>query len=105
MQQIAQLLKTALGNPCIEGKLADPIDCSVSDVTNYLKPNQMETVLPQCNATASVKPCWRIIADPVKCPDDMDPNTPPTGNYILDVQRSEAPPPDTHMIAYCVTEA
>jgi len=97
LQQIAQLLKTALGNPCIEGKLADPIDCSVSDVTNYLKPNQAEKVLPQCDASASVKPCWRIVKDATKCP---------TGdNFILEVVRSEAPPPDTHMIAYCVTEA
>ncbi|MDQ3364625.1 MAG: hypothetical protein M3680_04275 [Myxococcota bacterium] len=97
LQQIAQLLKTALGNPCIEGKLADPIDCSVSDVTNYLKPNQQETVLPQCDATASNKTCWRITKDAAKCPGG--------DNFILDVQRSTAPPPDTHMIAYCVTEA
>lgn len=96
LQQIAQLLKTALGNPCIEGKLAEPIDCSVSDVTNYLKPNQSEKVLPQCDASASVKPCWRITKDAMKCPEG--------DNYILEVVRAEAPPPDTHMIAYCVTE-
>jgi len=96
LQQIAQLLKTALGNPCIEGNLKEPVDCSVSDVTNYLKPNQTEKVLPQCDANASVKPCWRIATDATKCP---------TGdNYILEVVRAEAPPPETHMIAYCVTE-
>ncbi len=96
LQQIAQLLKTALGNPCIEGNLADPIDCSVSDVANYLKPNQMEVVLPQCNATASVKPCWQIKTDVAKCPGG--------DNYVLDIQRTQAPPPDTHVIAYCVTD-
>jgi len=97
LQQIAQLLKTALGNPCIEGDLAEPVDCSVSDVTNYLKPNQNETILPQCDANASTKPCWRITKDATKCP---------TGdNFILEVVRAVAPPPDTHMIAYCVTDA
>ena len=100
LQQIAQLLKTALGNPCIEGDLKEPFDCSVSDVTNYLKPTQMETVLPQCDASSSVKPCWKIDTDPVKCPSPDYPD-----NYILVVDRSVAPPPDTHMIAYCVTEA
>ena len=65
--------------------------------TYYLKPNQAEKVLPQCDASASMKPCWRIVKDATKCP---------TGdNFILEVVRSEAPPPDTHMIAYCVTES
>ena len=96
LQQIAQLLKTALGNPCIEGKLAEPIDCSVSDVSNYLKPNQSEKVLPQCDASLGPKPCWHIVKDAAKCP---------TGDqYILKIERTEAPPPDTHVIAYCVTE-
>ena len=104
LQQIAQLLKTALGNPCIEGKLKMPIDCSVSDVTNYLKPTQMERVLPQCNNTTNTaastnKPCWAIVKDAMKCPTAQYPD-----NFILKVERSEAPPPDTHMIAYCVTE-
>ncbi len=97
MQQIAQLLKTALGNPCIEGDLKMPVDCSVSDVTNYLKPNQTEVVLPQCDANASNKPCWRINTDATKCPTGQ--------HYILEVVRAEAPPPETHMIAYCVTNA
>jgi hypothetical protein len=101
LQQIAQLLKTALGNPCIEGKLADPVDCSVSDVSNYLKDNQMEVVLPKCNTDAPAAPtntpCWRITKDAVKCPMG--------DQYILDIQRGgTTPPPDTHVIAYCVTE-
>ena len=103
LQQIAQLLKTALGNPCIEGKLKMPIDCSVSDVTNYLKPNQTEVILPKCNAdtgTPANTPCWRISADATKCPSPQYPD-----HLILDVQRGNTtPPPDTHMIAYCVTD-
>jgi hypothetical protein len=97
LQQIAQLLKTALGNPCIEGQLKMPIDCSASDVSNYLKPNQMEKVIPQCDAGATVKPCWRIMMNTMKCP---------TGdNLLFEVVRSEAPPPETHVIVNCVTEA
>src|SRR5262249_44280756 len=39
LQLIAQLLKTALGNPCFDDvELAEPYECSVSDVTNYLQP-------------------------------------------------------------------
>ena len=61
---IAQLLKSVIGDPCIEGKLSDvdpntagpQYDCSVSDVSNQGKPTQTETVIPQCDANASIKP-------------------------------------------------
>jgi hypothetical protein len=106
---IAQLLKSVIGDPCIEGDLADvdpntpgdQYDCSVSDVTNYLKPNQTEKILPQCNAGLSNKPCWTIATDAMNCP------TTPTKphSFVLKIERSEAPPPETHVIANCVTEA
>ncbi|HZJ65698.1 MAG TPA: hypothetical protein VFD36_19445, partial [Kofleriaceae bacterium] len=96
LQQIAQLLKTALGNPCIEGKLKMPVDCSVSDVTNYLKPNQMEKVLPQCDANASNKPCWRIATDTNLCA---------AGDHLtLRIEGQDTLPQDTHVVANCVTE-
>ena len=102
---IAQLLKSVIGSPCIEGKLSDvdpntagpQYDCSVSDVANYGKANQSETVLPPCNAGESNRPCWRIQVDAMKCPDG--------DHFVLDVVRAEAPPPETHVIAYCVTDA
>jgi hypothetical protein len=106
--QIAQLLKTVIGSPCIDGKLADvdpmtagaQYDCSVSDVRNYGKANQTETVLPQCNNTATPasstnKPCWSIQVDP-KCGGP--------GMLTLKIERNEAPADDTHVISYCVTE-
>src|SRR5690606_12344871 len=78
LTQIAQLLKTVIGSPCIDGNLADvdPVtdgpqyDCSVSDVRNYGKANQTEEVLPQCNnaqapASSTNKPCWSIQQDPM----------------------------------------
>jgi hypothetical protein len=107
--QIAQLLKTVLGSPCIDGNLADvdpntpgnQYDCSVSDVKNYGKANQTEEVLPQCNnatspASSTNKPCWSIQVDP-KCSGP--------GMLTLKVERDVAPAPDTHVISYCVTEA
>jgi hypothetical protein len=104
LTQIAQLLRTVIGSPCIEGNLADvdpdtagdQYDCSVSDVANYGKANQSETVLPQCNDAKSNKPCWEIIPDPMNCKEGSQ--------LTLKIQRSEAPPGDTHVISYCVTE-
>ncbi len=98
LTQIAQLLKTALGSPCIDGKLAMPYDCSVSYVSNFGKPNQSEQVLPECNngATSTNKPCWDIEQDTANC---MGP-----GQLTLKVQDNGTPPPNTHIVSYCVTE-
>ena len=77
-------------------------------MTNYLKPNQTEKVIVQCDANASVKPCWRVVKDAARCPTSVDPKTMETvnpDNFVLEVVRAEAPPPETHMLAYCVTEA
>lgn len=110
LTQIAQLLRTVIGSPCIEGKLADvdpdtdgpQYDCSVSDVRNYGKANQTEEVLPACNNTATPasstnKPCWSIQKDTMNCT---------AGDMLtLKIERNEAPAADTHVISYCVTEA
>jgi hypothetical protein len=110
LTQIAQLLRTVIGSPCIEGNLADvdpdtagpQYDCSVSDVANYGKANQSETVLPQCDnvtdpASSGNKPCWSIQTDTMNCM--------VAPNLTLKIERSVAPPSDTHVISYCVTEA
>ncbi len=109
LQLIAELLKAVIGSPCIDGTLADvdpntpgpQYDCSVSDVTNYGKANQMETVLPECNnlgtpAMSSNLPCWAIETDTANCS---------SGSHLtLKVERGNTtPPPDTHVISYCVT--
>jgi hypothetical protein len=108
---IAQLLKTALGSPCIDGTLADvdpntpgpQYDCSVSDVTNYGAANQTETVLPECNnlatpASSTNMPCWAIETDPVNCS---------AGQHLtLKIERGNTMPgANDHVISYCVTEA
>jgi hypothetical protein len=114
LQLIAALLKAVIGDPCIEGKLADvdptmagiQPDCSVSDVSNAHKANQTETIIPQCTGTNPYGPlpCWHIDADPVKCP-CTDPKICPGANLILKIERATAPPPETTVFANCVTEA
>jgi hypothetical protein len=62
----------------------------------------METILPQCNnlqapASSSNKPCWAIETDAMNCT---------AGDHLtLKIERNQAPPADTHVISYCVTEA
>lgn len=108
LAQIAQLLKLALGDPCIDGTLADvdpntagsQYECSVSDVLHFGKANQSETVLPACDnagspAASTNKPCWAIEVDAAQCAKNL--------HQILKVERSTAPAPDTHIVANCVT--
>jgi hypothetical protein len=108
LQQIGDLLKTVIGDPCIEGKLqnfgtdADPkYDCSVSTVTNPGSNNPMEAIMPACPAATAGAPCWSIIKDAAKCP--MSP-----GNLVLKIQNDGqlmAPGIDVHVLANCVTQS
>ncbi len=114
LQQIADLLKNALGDPCIEGKLADvdpatpgpQYDCSVSVITNPGTTNQKEQVLPLCtpeDATASNTPCWHLTVDQMACPKTAD-------HIVLKIEDNPDPDPakklpkDAHIRADCVTE-
>ncbi|MEJ7600028.1 MAG: hypothetical protein WKG01_19125 [Kofleriaceae bacterium] len=105
LQLIAQLLKTVIGDPCIEGNLADvdpdtdgdQFDCSASYVQNFGKPNQTEMVLPTCNDALSNKPCFHLIEDLTKCPLNS--------HLILKVEETAPAANGTHLIANCVTEA
>ena len=101
LTQIGELLRTVIGSPCIDGKLATPYDCSVSDVVDEGKPTQKETVLPECNNTMDPKsstntPCWAIESDPMCTSSYM--------NLTLKVERGNTTPaPNTHVVSYCVT--
>jgi len=103
LQQIGDLLKTVIGDPCIEGKLADvdpttagpQYDCSVSTVA----PGQEEKIMPQCPANlgaATDPPCWHLVTDPMSCPN--------SDHFTLTIERKTALVLDTHVIANCVTE-
>ena len=103
---IAQLLKSVIGDPCIEGTLADvdpntpgdQYDCSVSDVTNLGKPTQAEKIIPACNASMSNTPCWHIATDLANCPNSQ--------HFTLKIERGgSTAAPETHVIANCVTKA
>ena len=102
LRLIAELLKTVLGSPCIDGKLAMPVDCSVSDVSDPGKPDQVEKILKECTTTTNDDndpnaPCWAIISDTMNCTG---------GDHVaLRVKRNgQTPAPNTHVIANCVTE-
>jgi hypothetical protein len=108
LQQIGELLRAVIGDPCIEGQLADvdpstpgdQFDCAVSQKS----PDIAEKVLPVCSpasAAATNKPCWHIDTDAEKCTTTSD-------HFVLKIERTETDlqnlPNDTNVIANCVTE-
>jgi hypothetical protein len=96
--QIATLLKSVIGSPCIDSNLAEPYQCSVLDVANLGKATETRAVIAKCDASRSVKPCWSLDVDAAKCA-----ATP--SKLALTVDRGGVTPPkDTHVIANCVTK-
>src|SRR5262249_54144376 len=95
MTGLAMLPQAHLASSCLEGVLAQPIDCAVSDVQHAGKPNAVEHPLPACDASATT-PCWRVVADPANCQGP--------GAQKIDVVRPANPPTDTTVVAECVTE-
>jgi len=110
LQQIGDLLKTVIGDPCIEGKLknfgtaAAPVyDCSVSSVANPGTNNAVETIMAECPTSGALPstPCWHIITDNVKC--GMTPD-----HLVLKIENDDqlkTPSTDIHVLANCVTTA
>jgi hypothetical protein len=109
LRQIGDLLKTVIGDPCIEGNLADvdPVtpgaqyDCSVSYVVNPTMANAQETIMGACGATIGSDPCWHLVPDPTNC------GTTPT-KLTLKIEnedRLKAMGADVHVLANCVTES
>ena len=116
LQLIGELLKQAIGTPCISGNLldADPStpavdpECTVSYISNFGKANAQETLLPEC--TGSNMPCWEIIKDVTNCPCNAtqdptcDPGN-PLDNLSLKINDAVAQPAGTQVVANCVTTA
>ena len=113
LAQIGQLIRRVVGNPCFESDLdttdLDPnnpgiqLDCAVSDVAPYGKPNAVETVIPPCKmadattpAADASQPCWYVKPDPVKCSDY------PTELTFAVHPEQRSVPLDTHTIVQCV---
>lgn len=107
MTQIAELLKLAVGNPCIESQLADrnpdlpglQAECSVVDVTNPNGANRMEAVIPACDANGGAIPCWRFEPNAMQCPTAPD-------NRSIVIDRGGASVADNTVLeVQCVTES
>ena len=107
LQLVAELLKKAIGNPCIQSTLREPYDCSVSDVRNPGEDNEVETLLPECNADEDTNPddapnstnipCWHLEVDTDACPET------PTQLSLIVERAGQGAPSGTHVIAQCVT--
>jgi hypothetical protein len=107
LDQIGLLLKTVLvGDPCIEGKLADvdpktdgaQYECAVSAITDRGEPTQAEVVLPKCtpeSALATNQPCWHLTTDPATCPN--------SDHIMVKIEGKGMLSSRTHVIANCTT--
>ena len=119
LQQIGTLVKSVIGDPCIEGKLADAdprtagtqADCVVSSVTDPGTTVQRETVLPRCSpedATATNRPCWHLVSDPVTCPCSVPEQAGVCAtnaeHYVLKIEGTDVLTRDTHVLASCSLE-
>jgi hypothetical protein len=105
LQQIADLLKAIiLGDPCIEGTLADldpktpgqQVGCDVSVVTGRGSPSESTAALARCtpeDSSASNPPCWRLATDAMTCPN--------SDHVGLKVEGLATLPGDAHVIASC----
>ena len=107
LAQIAELIRTVIGTSCVDDYIdLDPntpgvqFDCTVSEVVNYGKANQYETILPTCSNAADPpaslnKPCWWFLEDRERCP--------AYDHLLLQVERVEPPPIGAQLLAYCST--
>ena len=130
LRDIAELLKLAIGNPCLTRPIADrdasdacdrtptpvPADgvgpangcqfeCSVMDVRNPNSDNREEIVIPWCAANGHQTPCWRIVTNTEQCPSDPNDPTVNPDNLSIEVDRGgNTPPSGTFLEVQCVTE-
>ena len=120
LQDIAQLIRIAVGNPCINRELADrnpniPLtqpECSVADVENPDdEETRVERIIPastivdpltglpdaSTSCGSGTPPCWGFKRDPVQCPLAPD-------NISIEVFRAGASVPlGTVLEVQCVT--
>jgi hypothetical protein len=106
LNEIADLVVREIGNPCIEGILADSdpnagglqVECRVSDVSNLNKDDEEEFPIPPCDDSSEI-PCFRLV-------EDNNCSATPTG-LALDINRGDPPqdaPPNTTVVARCLVE-
>ncbi|HVV86501.1 MAG TPA: vWA domain-containing protein [Kofleriaceae bacterium] len=113
LNNIANLLKLAIGNPCLTKQLADrdpsttcdratgngcEYECSVADVRNPNSDNREENIIEACDKNGNTPPCWKISVDAMQCTNDP-------GQLKIEVNRGGGSPPSgTYLEVQCVTE-
>ncbi|MBZ0237725.1 MAG: VWA domain-containing protein [Deltaproteobacteria bacterium] len=118
--EIAGMLKTAIGNPCIDATL-DDVDpnlpglqpmCTVHDVVDPGGPGQMAIELPacetmfqtggSCDAGSAATPCWCFLQDATSCPASAQ----NPSSLALGVTRGATPPPPpgSAVRLYCLAQ-
>jgi hypothetical protein len=103
LETIARLLGRVIGNPCIEGVLADTngtlpglqAECSASMLSE--DGTGPEETLPQCNEGNTNTPCWRLVEEP-EC------NNPEAGNLSIKLEWGGPAPADKIVSVQCATE-
>ena len=113
LRNIAELLKLAIGNPCLQRALSDrdprtacdgatgagcEYECSVMDVRNPNSDNREEQVIESCARNGNTPPCWQIVPNLMECP------TAPDNLSIVVNRGGTAPPSGTFLEVQCVTE-
>ena len=133
LQNIADLLKLAIGNPCLQSGISDRVpadacdrspsptpadgigpangcqfECAVMDVRNPNSDNREEVVIPWCAANGHTTPCWKIAPNALQCPIPVAP-LPPNDNpdsLAIEVDRGGGSPPSgTFLEVQCVIDA
>ncbi len=101
---IATILADAIGNPCVIGDIdIDPdlagvqYQCQVTELWHAGQEDQIETVLPECDAGASNATCWRFVEDLALCTGGEHPS-----HLKLEIVRgSDIPRPGTTYSILC----
>jgi hypothetical protein len=106
LDEIAKNIVLAIGDPCIEGTLADTDartpglqpECVVEDVVHPDQPNETQTPIAACDASHSHTPCWALETDAAQCA-----AWPSKLKLVVD-RGSTSVSSDTHVRAQCVTQ-
>ena len=103
LETIARLLGRVIGNPCIEGILADKdevapglqAECSASMLNE--DGTGIEETLPQCNDAVTNTPCWRLEVEP-QC------MNPAAGDLSIKLEWGGPAPADKIVSVQCATD-
>ncbi|HET9623223.1 MAG TPA: hypothetical protein VFP84_17740 [Kofleriaceae bacterium] len=100
LARIAGLIRSVIGDPCIEGRIADgdlttpgvQPSCQVS-----VQSGAITTPLAACDATATNRPCWHLVEDAQACAF--------TPTFLrLQVEGQDQLAADAHLLASCLID-